>query len=216
MFILQLIINQQTTILDDKVDKMSKPGYNVAGRRHDKPCSNDVQIENGLNRGMLQATQSGVQMYYKPFTPKNAAWEPFFALLDADISDCGGCANTLEVRNDNSLLFFLPGHYKVSQITGLSDAPQNEDLCGSAPGYNVTVSTVGDLDPSPGSVSYPYGSLYEEGALVCSPEMFPNCPTDYKCCIWPRETANPTWEKCMFEEHGGADAYPHCQPLKKK
>jgi hypothetical protein len=160
----------------------------------------------GLNRKKLSTIQSGIQI---DFYDTSLGWQSVFALQDSEIAACGGCQNVLYINGSVSsdAILLVPGTYRTSQIIGYNPDP-NQNLCQGVPAYNTTTWFSNPYSGT--SVSTPFGSLYAAGDLVCSPSKYPNCPTNYACCVWDRQTQAAAWTACMAVYHGGASLYPFC------
>jgi hypothetical protein len=169
-------------------------------------CPKDL-VDTGLRRKKLSQETDGIQIEYQDPVTKN--WNSVFALLDSEIASCGGCRNVMNVNGSvaSNQALLTPGKYRIKQCTGLDTNP-NQALCDGALGYNATVLYSNPL--AGGSLSKPYGALFDSGALLCSSKKYPNCPLDYQCCVWDKATQTGAWKSCMQMYHGGGEAYPKC------
>jgi len=159
----------------------------------------------GLTRQKLSSISSGIQIEF--FTA--GAYKPIFALLDSEITACGGCNNIIYVNGSSptNQALLLPGNYRVTQITGFDSSP-TQPLCTGAVGYDATTWY---SNPNKGnSVSTPLGLLYESSDLICNPAKYPNCPASYQCCVWDKATQLAAWTSCMTVYHANPASYPKC------
>lgn len=171
------------------------------------PCPSDL-LEIGLQRKLLPSGVDGIEIDYQ--ATSDSSWVPVFALLDIEIEACG-CNNPLLVNGTDPLNQPLlnAGNYRIKQCHGLNTSP-SQDLCKAVPKYNVTV----DFNfPFGGAlISTPFAQLFNNGQLVCSPEIYPNCPKNYSCCIWDSTLEKSGWEICMASTYGPnwQTLYPNC------
>lgn len=168
----------------------------------DLPCFKDL-TRIGLERKQLPPIASGVQVERN----EDGQWKPQFAVFDEEIAACGGCLsfNFSATGIPEAQNMLTPGEYRVRQCVGL--VQEGEDLCKSNPATNVSVAYTNLVEGAAASI--PYGVLYNMGALVCCPIVYPNCPEKYRCCIWEPGTFG--WESCMDSNHPGWKfSYPSC------
>jgi len=169
-------------------------------------CSKNL-LTSGLNRKKLSSIQSGIEIDYQ--ANGTTTWVPVFAVLDNEIAQCGGCSNTIEVLGtvSSNQILLNPGTYRMKQCEGVNTSP-TQDLCVAVPEYNSTVVYANPVDGP--AVSIPYGQLWDEGDISCTPSKYPNCPNPYVCCVWPHGTN--AWIFCMVQNYGVNYflTYPKC------
>ena len=141
---------------------------------------------------------------------KTSSWIDRIALYTSEIEACGGCSNPLyfdgSVAQNQAVL--IPGKYRMKQC----QAPftSTEQLCQAVPQYNTTIVYA---NTNNGIIAaQPFKSMFDQGYIVCSPDYFPGCPANYKCCMWNPMTQLPEWQFCMLQNYGAdwPSSYPNC------
>jgi len=184
----------------DALRALAKQGLPVASS-----CENLLQV--GLQRKFLVTQSSGIQIDFQ--APGTNTWRPVFALFNSEIEQCVGCLGLAvngTVPANQALL--QVGTYRVQQCQAPYE--DGQDLCQAVPQYNISVVYE---NPTDGIVaSYPFGSLWNQGDIVCSPTKYPNCPTNYVCCIWDPVGQSIVWNQCMIANYGPnwATQYSQC------
>lgn len=169
-------------------------------------CGNLLQT--GLTRKELISQASGIEIDYQPMD--GGPWTPVFAVFDSELKSCQSCQNPLYVNSSNPSYQALlnAGHYRIRHCETLSNTA--DSLCSSIPQYNISVVYA---NPNDGFLfGTPFGALFQEDLLICNPVHYPNCPENYKCCMWDPKTQSDIWKFCMLKNYGAswASFYPNC------
>lgn len=84
----------------------------------------------------------------------------------------------------------VPGTYKVKQCAG--SFTSTNSLCQSVPRYNISVVYSNPNNGYLGSIPYPL--LFNQHLMICNPDIYTGCPSDYKCCMWHSQAQTNLWK----------------------